>query len=147
MCQSVFLVDFRQLNKITKPILHPLPVIDDILARLGKAQYFATLDLKSGYRQVLMDEEDKKKTAFACHRGLFEFLVMPFGLSGAPPVFMELMNIVLGGLENFAIPYLDNIIIFSASPEEHLSRIRTVFDRLREHGLKMKLKKCSLFWN
>ena len=89
-----------------------------------------------------MDEKDKEKTVFACHRGLFEFLVMPFGLSGAPPVFMELMNIVLGGLENFAIPYLDNIIIFSASPEEHLSRIRTVFDRLREHGLKMELKKC-----
>ena len=80
-----FCVDFRQLNKITKPISYPLPVIDDILARLGKAKYFTTLDLKSGYWQVLMDERDREKTAFACHRGLFEFLVMPFGLSGAPP--------------------------------------------------------------
>ena len=103
--------DFRQFNKITKPISHPLPVIDDIFARLGKAQYFTTLDLKSGYCQIWMDDEDKEKTAFACHRELFEFFVMPFGLSGAPPMFMELMNIVLEGLEDFAIPYLDDIII------------------------------------
>ena len=140
-----FCVDFRQLNKITKPISYPLPVIDDILARLGKAKYFTTLDLKSGYWQVLMDETDREKTAFACHRGLFEFLVMPFGLSGAPPVFMELMNIVLEGLEDFAIPYLDDIIIFSASPDEHLSHLRAVFNKIREHGLKMKLKKCNFF--
>ena len=84
-----FCVDLRQLNKITKPISYPLLVIDDILARLGKAKYFTTLDLKSGYWQVLMDERDREKTAFACHRGFFEFLAMPFGLSGAPPVFME----------------------------------------------------------
>ena len=140
-----FCVDFRQLNKITKPISYPLPVIDEILARLGKAKYFTTLDLKSGYWQVLMDERDREKTAFACHRGLFEFLVMPFGLSGAPPVFMELMNIVLEGLEDFAIPYLDDIIIFSASPDEHLSHLRAVFNKIREHGLKMKLKKCNFF--
>ena len=89
-----------------------------------------------------MDEEDREKTAFACHRGLFEFLVMPFGLSGAPPVFMELMNIVLEGLEDFGIPYLDDIIIFSASPDEHLPYLRAVFNKIREHGLKMKLKKC-----
>ena len=77
-----FCVDFRQLNKVNKPILHPLPVIDGMLSRLGKAQYFATLDLKSGYSQVLMNEEDKEKTAFACHRGLFEFLVMPLACQG-----------------------------------------------------------------
>ena len=140
-----FCDDFRQLNKITKPISYPLPVIDDILARLGEAKYFTTLDLKSGYWQVLMDERDREKTAFACHRGLFEFLVMPFGLSGAPPVFMELMNIVLEGLEDFAIPYLDDIIIFSASTDEHLSHLRAVFNKIREHGLKMKLKKCNFF--
>ena len=140
-----FCVDFRQLNKITKPISYPLPVIDDILARLGKAKYFTTLDLKSGYWQVLMNEENREKTAFACHRGLFEFLVMPIGFSGAPPVFMELMNIVLEGLEDFAIPYLDDIIIFSASPDEHLSHLRAVFNKIREHGLKMKLKKCIFF--
>ena len=137
-----FCVDFRQLNKITNPILHPLPLTDDILARLWKAQYFTTLDLKSRYWQVLMDEEDKEKTAFACHRRLFEFLVMPFGLSAATPVFMEFMNIVLERLEDFAMTYLDDTTVFSASPEERLSQIRTIFDRLREHSLKMTLKKC-----
>ena len=94
-----------------------------------------------------MDEEDKEKTAFACHGGLFEFLVMPLACQGRLFVFMELMNIVLEGLEDFAIPYLDDIIIFSVSPEEYLLHICTVFDRRREHSLKMKLKKCDFFPN
>ena len=79
-----FCVDFRKLNQITKLNSYPLPLIDDILALLGKAKYFTSLDLKSGYWQVLMDKKDKEKTAFACQRGLFEFNVMPFGLSNAP---------------------------------------------------------------
>ena len=81
-----FCVDFRKLNQITKPNSYPLPLIDDILALLGKAKHFTSFDLKSGYWQVLMDESDKEKTAFACHRGLFEFNVMPFGLTSAPAV-------------------------------------------------------------
>ena len=76
-----FCVDFRRLNKVTKKNSYPLPLIDDILALLGKAKYFTSLDLKSGYWQVAMDEKDKEKTAFACHKGLFEFNVTPFGLS------------------------------------------------------------------
>ena len=82
-----FCVDFRKLNQITKPNSYPLPLIDDILALLGRARYFTSLDLKSGYWQVLMDEADKEKTAFACHRGLFEFNVMPFGLWLLQPYF------------------------------------------------------------
>ena len=82
-----FCVNFTKLNQVTKINSYPLPVIDDILALLGKAKYFTSIDLKSGYWQVLMNEPDKEKTAFACHRGLFEFNVMPFGLSNAPAVF------------------------------------------------------------
>ena len=82
-----FCVDFRKLNQVTKKNSYPLPVIDDILALLGKAKYFTSLDLKSGYWHVLMNESDKEKTAFACRQGLFEFNVMPFGLSNAPAVF------------------------------------------------------------
>ena len=82
-----FCVDFRKLFKITKTNFYPLPVIDDILALLGKAKYFTSLDLKSGYWQVLMDEKDKEKTAFACYRGLYHFAVMPFGLVTAPSAF------------------------------------------------------------
>ena len=81
-----FCVDFRKLNQITKPISYPLPIIDDILALLGKAKYFTSLDLKSGYWQVLMNENYMEKTAFACHKGLFEFNVMPFGLTPASAV-------------------------------------------------------------
>ena len=132
-----FYVDFRKLNQITKPNSYPLPLIDDFLALLGKAKFFTSLDLKSGYWQVLMDE-----TAFACHGGLFEFNVMPFGLSCAPAIFQELMAIVLQGLP-FATAYLDDILIFSETLEDHLSHLETVFDRLRQHGLKLKLKKCS----
>ena len=90
-----FCVDFRKLNQITKKNSFPLPLIDDILALLGKAMYFTSLDLKSGYWQVAMDEKDKKKDSFCFTEGLFEFNVMPFGLSNASAVFQELMSVVL----------------------------------------------------
>ena len=138
-----FCVDFRRLNKVTKKNSYPLPLIDDILALLGKAKYFTSLDLKSGYWQVAMDEKDKEKTAFACHKGLFEFNIMPFGLSNAPAVFQELMSVVLQGCNDFSTAYLDDIMIFSPTLEEHLEHICVIFDRLRQHNLKLKLKKCS----
>lgn len=137
-----FCVVFRQLNKVTKFNSYPLPLIDDILALLGGSKYFTTLDLKSGYWQVLVQEKDKEKTAFTCHRGLFEFNVMPFGLRTAPQVFQELMGIVLEGLENFSMAYLDIVLIDSETLESHYEHIQNVFDRLKEHGLKLKLKKC-----
>ena len=138
-------VDFRSLNKILKPISFPLPLIDDILTLLGGAKVFTSLDCKSGYYQVPLEENDKEKTAFACHRGLFQLNVMPFGLSTAPSIFQELANIVLQGCEEFATAYLDDILIFSKNEVEHLKHIQEVFDRLRQHGLKLKLKKCSFF--
>ena len=138
-----FCVDFKKLNQLTKKNSYPLLLIDDILALLGKSKYYKSLDLKSGYWQVAMDEQDKEKTAFACHKGLFEFNVMPFGLSNAPAVFQELMSVVLQGYSNFATAYLDDIMIFSATLEEHLEHLRMVFERLREHQLKLKLKYCS----
>ena len=134
-----FCVDFRRLNKITKTNSYPLPIIDDILALLGKARYFTSLYLKSGYWQVLMDEQDKEKTAFACHKGLYQFNVMPFGLVNAPSIFQELMNRVLNGLGDFSTAYLDIILIYSETLEEHLSHMQEVFNRLREHGLRLKL--------
>ena len=87
--------------------------------------------------------EDKEKTAFTCHKGLFEFNVMPFGLTNAPAVFSQLMGLVLEGLEDLTIAYLDDVLIFSSSLEEHLAHIQVVFDRLKTHSLKLKLKKCS----
>ena len=90
-----FCTDFRKLNNISKKPRWPLPVIDDMLAALGKAKYFTTLDLKSGYWKIPLNEEDKEKTAFSHHRGLNEYNIMPFGLANAPGVFQELMSIVL----------------------------------------------------
>lgn len=112
-------VDYRSLNNITRKNSYPLPLIDDILAQLGQAKYFTTLDLKSGYWQVAMDEESKSKTAFACHRGLFQFNVMPFGLCNAPAIFQNLMAVVLQGLEDFTTAYLDDVIILSTDAVQH----------------------------
>ena len=137
-----FCIDFRKLNKITKKNSYPLPVIDEILALLGTAKYFTTLDLKSGYWQVAMEESDREKTAFTCHAGLFEFNVMPFGLANAPSMFQELMSEVLQGLD-FCFAYIDDILIHSRTLEEHFNHIEQVFGRLRQHGLKLKLKKCN----
>jgi len=138
-----FCVDYRALNKVTKRISHPLPLIDDILASLGKARYFTTLDMISGYWQIPMSKSSKELTAFTCHRGLFQFNRMPFGLVNAPAIFTKLVNSVGEGLSNFLIAYLDDLLIFSETLEDHLSHIQTVFNRLRQHNLKLKLKKCS----
>ena len=89
------------------------------MAALGKAKYFTTSDLKSRYWQIPLNEEDMDKMAFNCHRGLYKYNVMPFGLANAPGIFQELTSVVLLGLENFAMAYLDDIIIFSASEGEH----------------------------
>ena len=91
--QLITQIDFRQLNKITKTIAYPLTLIDDILAQLG------SLDLKSGYWELKMTETDREKTALCCHRGLFEFNVMPFGFVNAPSIFRQLIAIALQGLE------------------------------------------------
>ena len=91
-----------------------------MLTVLCKAEFFTTLDLKSGYWQIPTDENDKEKTAFTCHRGSYEYNVMPFGLANAPDIFQELMSIVLLDLGNFPMAYLDNIIIFSSSLEENI---------------------------
>ena len=120
-----------------------MSLIDDILALLGNTKYFTSLDLISGYWKVAMDEQDKEKTVFACHKKIFEFNVTSFGLSNAPAVFQELMSVILQDCNNFATTYLDDIIIFSSTLEEHLEHLSIIFGKLRQHNLKLKLKKCS----
>lgn len=139
-----FCVDFRKLNQITRNFVWPLPHIDDVLASMGKSKVFSSLDLKSGFWQIPMDEKDREKTAFTCHRGLYEFNSMPFGLTNAPSVFQELMTHVLEGISGqFATAYLDDIVIHSETVEDHLRHLAEVFDRLRRFGLKMKKSKCK----
>ena len=121
-----FCVDYRKLNAVTKADVFPLPRIDDLLDQLGQAKYFSLVDLASGYWQIRMSEESKEKTVFVTPQGLFEFCVMPFGLTNAPSVFQRLMTRVLMGLNptngpDFVTVYIDDVLIFSKSLEEHLS--------------------------
>ena len=140
-----FCVDFRQLNAATIKDAHPLPRIDDLLDALHGAKWFSTLDLKSGYWQVPIAEQDKEKTAFRTSSGqLFEFNQVPFGLCNAPATFSHLMDRVLAGLHwETCLFYLDDIIVFSSTWEEHLARLREVFERLRHAKLKLGAAKCT----
>ena len=140
-----FCVDFRQLNAATVKDAHPLPRIDDLLDALHGAKWFSTLDLKSGYWQVPIAEQDKEKTAFRTSSGqLFEFNQVPFGLCNAPATFSRLMDRVLAGLHwETCLFYLDDIIVFSSTWEEHLARLREVFERLRHAKLKLGATKCT----
>ena len=140
-----FCVDFRQLNAATVKDAHPLPRIDDLLDALHGACWFSTLDLKSGYWQVPIMERDKEKTAFRTSSGqLYEFNQVPFGLCNAPTTFSRLMDRVLSGLHwETCLFYLDDIIVFSSTWEEHLARLRQVFERLRHANLKLGAEKCA----
>ncbi len=119
-----------------------MPLITDILDSLGQSCIFSTLDLFSGYWEVELDEESCQKTAFASPTGLWEFTILPFGICNAPALFQRLMQHVLAGLDSFSSVYLDDIIIFSKNFEDHMIHLEQVFQRLAEHGLTLKPKKC-----
>ena len=120
-----------------------MPRIDELLESFRTANWFTTIDLASGYWQVEVAEEDKEKMAFITHRGLYEFNVMPFGLKNAPGTFQRLMNYVLQNyIGKFVAVYLDDIIIYSKTFEQHIDHVNKVLDALRKAILKIKLKKC-----
>jgi len=139
-----FCVDYRQLNERTVKDSYPLPRIDDCLDCLGGANWFSTMDLRSGYHQVAMDERDKDKTTFVTRRGTFCFNVMPFGLCNAPATFQRLMDCTMRGLNyEVCLIYLDDIIVFSPDVATHLERLEVVLACLRRANLKLKPNKCS----
>jgi hypothetical protein len=139
-------VDYRALNKITIKNKYPLPRIDELLDRLHGAKFFSKLDLMSGYHQVRIKDQDVFKTAFRTRYGHYEFRVLPFGLTNAPATFMRLMNDIFRPLlDKYVIIYLDDILIYSKTKEEHESHLKTVLDILRRHQLYAKLSKCDLF--
>ncbi|CAF2205227.1 unnamed protein product [Rotaria magnacalcarata] len=139
-----FYVDYRKLNASTIRTAYPMPRVDDTLDSLRAAQYISTLDLRSGYWQVEIDPDSRDKTAFITHRGLYEFLVMPFGLSNAPATFQRLMDIVLAGIKwQSCLVYIDDIIVFSPTFEQHIHDLSTVFDRPANAGLTLKASKCD----
>jgi hypothetical protein len=139
-------IDFRQLNKVTVKNKYPLPRIDDLFDQLKDEKVFSKIDLRSGYHQVRMKDEDISKTAFRTRYGHYEFTVVPFGLSNAPVVFMCLMNGVFRNyLDKFVIVFLDDILVYSKKEEEHEQHLRMVLQVLREHQLYAKLGKYSFY--
>ena len=142
-----FCIDFRRLNAKTKKDSHPLPHGPETMESLVGARYFSTVDLKSGFWQIKMAEESRQYTAFTVGSlGIYEFLRMPYGLCNMPATFQCLMQNCLGELNlQYALIYLDDVIVYSRTPEDHLKWLQAVLDRFALNGLKLKPSKCHFF--
>ena len=138
------IIDYRALNKVTRKFMWPMPKVEDIVSKLNGATYFTTLDLCAGYHHISLDKSSIPKTAFNSPFGKYEYVKVPFGLAQAPAYFQELMTGILKDFP-FAIAYLDDIIIFSKTPQKHLLHICMVFEKLKTTNLSMKKSKCSFF--
>ncbi|GJS80213.1 putative reverse transcriptase domain-containing protein [Tanacetum coccineum] len=139
-------IDYRELNKLTVKNRYPLPRIDDLFDQLQRSQFFLKIDLRSGYHQLRVQEDDIPKTAFRTRYGHFEFTVIPFGLTNAPAVFMDLMNRVCRPyLDKFVIVFIDDILIYSKTREEHVKHLSLVLKLVKKEKLFAKFSKCE-FW-
>ena len=140
-------IDYRMLNSITMKNKYLLPRIDDLIDQLQSARVFSKIDLRLGYYQLRIREQDVHKTAFRIRYGHFEFLVMPFGLTNAPAAFMDIMQRVFRPyLDQFVIVFIDDILIYSDTAEQHVEHLMTALQTLREHQLFGKFSKCE-FWS
>ncbi|KAL4026661.1 hypothetical protein IC575_015098 [Cucumis melo] len=139
-------IDYRELNKVTVKNRYPLPRIDDLFDQLQGATVFSKIDLRSGYHQLRIKDEDIPKTAFRSRYGHYEFIVMSFGLTNAPAVFMDLMNRVFREfLDTFVIVFIDDILIYSKTEAEHEEHLRMVLQTLRDNKLYAKFSKCEFY--
>ena len=137
-------MDYRQLNKVNIENKYPLPRIEDLFDQLGGCYYFSKIDLWFVYHQLRIREADISKTAFQTRYSYFELLVMPFGLTNAPVAFMNLMNRVFWShLDRFIVVFINNILIFSRTQEEHVEHLRIALQILRDHGIYAKKEKCD----
>nr|XP_040028806.1 uncharacterized protein LOC120817079 [Gasterosteus aculeatus aculeatus] len=139
-----FCNDFRRLNEVSEFDGYPMPRVDELLERLGRARYISTLDLTKGYWQVPLSETAKPKTAFTTPSGHWQYRTLPFGLHGAPATFQRMMDILLRPHRSYAAAYLDDVVIHSETWEDHLNRLRRVLLELRRAGLTANPRKCHL---
>ena len=137
-------IDYRRLNAVTKSDPFPLPRIDELIDKLGQATHISTLDLERGYHQIIVHKDSVCKTAFITQQGKWEYVRMPFGLKNAPSVFQRLMNSMLADMARFSAAYIDDIVVFSKTFEEHIVHLEAVYSRLEETGLVLKPTKCKL---
>ncbi|XP_019246724.1 PREDICTED: uncharacterized protein LOC109226407, partial [Nicotiana attenuata] len=136
-------IDYRQVNKVTVKNRYPLPHIDDLFDQLQGAHVFSKIHLRSGYHQLKIREPDISKTAFRTRYGHYEFLVMSFGLTNAPTAFMHLMHSIFRPyLDSFVIVFIDDILVYSRSREDHEQHLRTMLQTSREKKLYAKFSKC-----
>jgi len=139
-------IDYRRLNDVTIKDAYPLPKADQCLEAMSGAVWFSSMDMKSGYHQLTVQKSDRDKTSFICPRGMFRFKKLPFGLCNAGATFQRLMDLVMSGLHfDVCVVYLDDVMVYAGTPEEHLQRLAAVFDRLGRAGLKLRPEKCSFF--
>lgn len=139
-------VDYRGLNRVTIKNRCPLPLIHELLDRLRSARFFSKIDLRNAYHQIRIKEGDEWKTAFRTRYGLFEYRVMPFGLTNAPASFQHLVNDVFADMtDRFVVAYLDDVLIYSDTREEHTEHVRAVLARLRDNNLYAKQQKCEFY--
>ncbi len=139
-----FCLDFRKLNSVSKFDPYPMHRVDELVEKLGKAKFLTTLDLCKGYWQVPLSPDSKKFTAFKTLFGHFHFRVLPFGLHGAPETFQRMIDHIIRGTEAFTAAYLDDIIIFSTSWQEHLQHLQEVLGRIKSAGLTIRPDKCAV---
>ena len=138
-----FCINVKKLNEVTKTDAYPLPLINDLLDRLGKAKFFSSLNAFAGFHRIPLHPDSIPKTSFVLPWGQWEYLRMPFGLKNAPATFQRTMNTILKPvLDKFAFVYVDDIIIFSETFEEHLQHIQQVFSLVRQACLRLNTKKC-----
>jgi hypothetical protein len=138
-----FCIDYRKLNDMTVKNRFPMPLVDEILDELAGTQYFSSLDMTAEYHQIRMGEEDEHKTAFKTHHGHYQFRVMPFGLTNAPATFQCAMNSILEPfLRKFVLVFIDDILIYSPTLQDHVQHLKQVFIVLRHHQFYLKRKKC-----
>ena len=141
-----FCIDYRRLNAVTKKDTYPLPRLEDCIDSLGNAKWFSTLDCNCGFWQIKLNEEDREKTAFTSHAGTFQWNSMPFGLCNAPATFQRTLDILLSGYNwRSCLVYVDDVVIFSSTFDDHVRHVREVLTALRAGGLSLKLKKCTFF--